>query len=353
MGALQPQLPSSATDGEQQATGTEDRRIASAAARPPRTRSTPVPHGLLQSPDLAARCRCRDQALAAAERLWPLLGKPYYEREGFLLYHGDCRHVLRAMAEREVEVALTVTSPPYNIGKAYEQPLELQDYVEWCAEWTHEVGLVTERQGAFWLNLGYLPVEGKGRAVPIAYLLWDRTPFFLQQEVVWHYGAGVAAKRCFSPRNEKWLFFTRDPDAYVFHLDDVRDPNVKYPNQKKNGKFRCNPLGKNPSDVWQIPKVTTGAQRSSRERTAHPAQFPLQVVDRIVKVSSSPGQLVLDPFSGSGSTGIAAVGNGRPYLGIEIREDYCRASVERFEHYLSLRDQSAEHNASGSSISGS
>lgn len=298
-----------------------------------------MPHGLLQSVDAAARSRCGERALAAAERLAPLLGKPFYEREGFVLYHADCRHVLRAMAEQGVKAALTVTSPPYNIGKAYEQPLDLRDYVAWCAEWSREVGLVTEPQGAFWLNLGYLPVQGKGRAVPIAYLLWDRTPFFLQQEVVWHYGAGVAAKRCFSPRNEKWLFFTKDPDAYVFHLDDVRDPNVKYPNQKKNGKYRCNPLGKNPSDVWEIPKVTTGAQRSSRERTAHPAQFPLKVVDRIVKVSSNPGELVLDPFSGSGSTGIAAVGNGRAYLGIELREDYCRATVERFERYLSLRDQ--------------
>ena len=101
------------------------------------------------------------------------------------------------------------------------------------------------------------------------------------QEIVWKYGAGVSAKRRLSPRNEKWLFYVKNPDDYTFNLNEIRDPNVKYPNQKKNGKFRCNPLGKNPSDVWEFPKVTTGSNRSSKERTGHPAQFPLSVVLRV------------------------------------------------------------------------
>jgi adenine-specific DNA-methyltransferase len=126
-------------------------------------------------------------------------------------------------------------------------------------------------------------------------------------------------------------------------LDDIRDPNVKYPNQKKNGKFRCNPLGKNPSDVWEIPKVTTGKHRSSRERTDHPAQFPLAVVERIVRASSNLIDLVFDPFAGSCSTGIAACGLGRRFLGIEAREDYCELAVERFKQFLkerrAIRDQ--------------
>jgi adenine-specific DNA-methyltransferase len=122
----------------------------------------------------------------------------------------------------------------------------------------------------------------------------------------------------------------------------VRDPNVKYPNQKKNGKLKCNPLGKNPSDVWAFPKVTTGDKRSSRERTSHPAQFPLRVVDRIVKVSSGPHDLVMDPFSGSGSTGIAAVGNHRLYLGFELRGDYCRLAAERFERFVAEKARGAD-----------
>jgi adenine-specific DNA-methyltransferase len=173
--------------------------------------------------------------------------------------------------------------------------------------------------------------------VPIPYLLWDRSPFYLLQEIVWSYGAGVSSRRRLSPRNEKWLFYVKNSENYTFNLDDIRDPNVKYPNQKKNGKFRCNPLGKNPSDVWEFPKITTGKDRSSRERTNHPAQFPLAVVERIVRASSNSFDLVFDPFAGSCSTGIAACALGRRFLGFEAREDYCKLAVERFKEFLKER----------------
>lgn len=299
--------------------------------------SSAFPLSLLRPVDARLRVQSIDAGRRIAENLNAAVGKPYYEREGIVLYHADCRVILQAMAERGIDVALTVTSPPYNIGKEYEEPLPLSDYLRWCVDWAHDVARVTRATGALWVNLGYVSVEGRGRAVPLPYLLWDRIPFYLQQEVVWHYGAGVATKRVFSPRNEKWLFFTKSPDAYVFQLDAVRDPNVKYPRQRKNGKLRCNPLGKNPSDVWQFPKVTSGSGRRSRERTAHPAQFPLSIVDRTIKVSSHPGDVVLDPFSGSGSTGIAAIGNGRSFIGIEIRDDYCKLAADRFEDFLCLR----------------
>jgi len=197
---------------------------------------------------------------------------------------------------------------------------------------------MTQPRGAFWLNVGYLEVKSKGLCVPIPYLLWDKSPFYLLQEIVWKYGAGVTAKRLLSPRNEKWLFYVKNQKQYTFNLDDIRDPNVKYPNQKKNGQYRCNPLGKNPSDVWEFPKVTTGAKRSSKERTGHPAQFPLRVVERIVKACSNPLEVVLDPFAGSCSAGIAAVGLGRIFLGIEIMPDYCDMAVERYEVFKKERD---------------
>lgn len=265
------------------------------------------------------------------------MGTPYYAKDGFILYCGDCIEFLEKMRNSNIRADLTVTSPPYNIGKEYENNRDLDDYLAWCERWISLVHAVTSDTGAFWLNLGYLEVSGKGLCVPIPYLLWNRTPFYLLQEVVWQYGAGVTTQKRFCPRNEKWLFYVRDPNLFTFNLDAVRDPNVKYPNQKKNGKLRCNPLGKNPSDVWSFPKVTTGNKRSSKERTDHPAQFPLSVVDRIIKASSNLSEVVLDPFSGSASAGIAAVGTGRMYIGFEIREDYCELAVERFETYLEER----------------
>ena len=146
------------------------------------------------------------------------------------------------------------------------------------------------------LNLGYVSVDRKGKAVPLPYLLWPYIPFFLIQEIVWNYGAGVATRHSFSPRNEKFLWCVKDSENYVFNLDRVRDKDVKYPNQKKNGKLKCNPDGKNPTDVWTFPKVTSGSQRASPERTPHPAQFPIAVIERIIEACSNEGDIILYGF---------------------------------------------------------
>ena len=269
---------------------------------------------------------------AAGDRLAAIattLGPPAYRTDNVALYHGDALEFLSALPPSLVD--LTVTSPPYNIGKSYENKLELEDYVDWCEQWMRQIHMATTATGACWLNVGYLQVPGRAKALPIPYLLWNRVDFFLVQEVVWHYGAGVASRRSFSPRNEKFLWFVKDEKRYMFDLDAVRDPNVKYPNQKKNGKLKCNPLGKNPTDVWAFPKVTSGANRSAQERTSHPAQFPLVVVDRIVKACSRSGDLVLDPFVGSGTTAEAALLLGRAVVGFEIRRDYIEIARRRLE----------------------
>jgi len=233
---------------------------------------------------------------------------------------------------------LTVTSPPYNIGKEYEATRSIEEYIRWSEHWIEEVYRLTNSNGAFWLNLGYLALRERARAIPIPYLIWDKVPFFLMQEIVWNYGAGVATRQSFSPRNEKFLWYVKDAGRYTFNLDDVRDPDVKYPHQKKNGKLRCNPLGKNPSDVWQIPKVTSGTNRSSAERMPHPAQFPVALIDRIVRACSDPGDLILDPFLGSGTSAEVALHNGRSVIGFEIDSFYLAAAIERLERYRAHAD---------------
>jgi adenine-specific DNA-methyltransferase len=257
------------------------------------------------------------------------LGPAAYDRHNVLLYEGDCMDLLQRLPEGVIE--LTVTSPPYNIGKAYETQLHVDDYIDWCQSWIDGIYRVTSQSGAFWLNLGYIALPGRARAVPIPYLLWNRVRFYLVQEIVWHYGAGVAARRAYSPRNEKFLWYARDPDDFYFDLDAVRDPNIKYPNQFKNGKRKVNLAGKNPSDVWTFPKVTSGRDRSSRERTPHPAQFPFAVVERIVRGSSPEGALVLDPFMGSGTTAEVALRLCRPVVGFELRADYIQIAINRVE----------------------
>jgi adenine-specific DNA-methyltransferase len=255
------------------------------------------------------------------------LGPAAISSNDVLIYHSDCVGALSKLPKNLFN--LTITSPPYNIGKEYERSLPLPEYLKWSEEWISQVHRVSSKNGSFWLNLGYIAVEDKGKAIPLPYLLWPHIPFFLVQEVVWNYGAGVAARHSFSPRNEKFLWYARDQDNYVFNLDNVRDKDVKYPNQKKNGKLKCNPLGKNPTDVWNFPKVTSGSQRASVERTAHPAQFPIAIIERIIEACSNEGDLILDPFMGSGTTAEAALRLGRKVIGFELRADYIEIASQR------------------------
>ena len=270
--------------------------------------------------------------MGSMDKIKKILGKPYYENDGCVIYCADSIDSMKKINDTLID--LTITSPPYNIGKEYETNLALHEYIKWSRDWIKGVYDITKPNGTFWLNVSYLPISGKGKAVPIPYLLWDKTDFYFIQEVVWNYGAGVAGRKFYSPRNEKLLWYVKNEQDYTFNLDSVRDPNVKYPNQKKNGKLKCNPIGKNPSDVWQIAKVTSGKNRSSAERTSHPAQFPIALIDRVLKASSNPGDLVFDPFLGSGTSAIVALSNQRKFIGIEIDKRYCDIAIKRIESHL-------------------
>ena len=265
------------------------------------------------------------------------LGKPYYEKDFVLLYNIDCIAALKILPRNYIDLVLT--SPPYNIGKEYEKVLPIEDYIDWSSSWLNEIPLILKENGAFWYNLGYVPFKDSARALPLVYLLWDKVKMYLMREIVWNYGAGVACKKTLSPRNEKWLWYVNNKDDYTFNLDAIRDPDVKYPNSKKNGKLRCNTLGKNPSDVWQIAKVTSGFNRSSEERTNHPAQFPLDLIDRITLGFSNENDILLDPFMGSGTTAISALKNRRNVIGFEIREDYCELQAKRIDSYFLEQSQ--------------
>lgn len=259
-----------------------------------------------------------------------VLGKPYYRDDRVILYNMDALKGMEKLSSLK-NIDLTVTSPPYNIGKEYEKTLSVEEYIVWSEKWMKLVYENTTDNGSFWLNIGYMSIKNKGKAVPISYLIWDKNDFFMIQELVWNYGAGVASKKSLSPRNEKVLWYVKNEKNYTFNLDDIRDPNVKYPNQKKNGKIRVNPLGKNPSDVWQIPKVTSGKNRSSQERVPHPAQTPSELFKRIILASSNIDDLVLDPFMGSGTTAVVAKSLQRYCLGFELNSDYLDIAIDRIK----------------------
>ena len=272
----------------------------------------------------------------AFERIKEILGTPFYECKYGMIYNMDCERALSML--KEVGFSSTITSPPYNIGKAYEQIMPLDDYVSWLAGISKDIYRLTKPDGSYLLNIGYLSIPDKGRAVPISYLLWDKSPFYLNQEIIWHYEAGVSAKRYLSPRNEKILWYVKDKDNFTFNLDAIRDPDVKYPNQKKNGRLRCNSIGKNPSDVWNIAKVTSGKDRSSEERTSHPAQFPEDLIKRLMLGFTNEEDLVLEPFLGSGTVGAVAVDLNRRFLAFEIDKAYCEIAKRRIFRKIQERE---------------
>lgn len=261
------------------------------------------------------------------------LGSPYFENDTCLLF---CIDTLLAQKNIDEKIFDTIiTSPPYNIGKEYEQNKSIKDYINWSAEWICDSSRLLKDNGEMLLNLGYVKMDDTGRAIPIPYLLWDKIPMYLNQEIVWNYSAGVACKNYLSPRNEKILWYVKNKDHYTFNLDPIRDKNVKYPNSKKNGKLRVNTLGKNPSDVWEIAKVTTGKNRSSAERTSHPCQFPIDLIDKLILGFSNEDDIIFDPYMGSGTTFESCIKNKRFCVGFEIKKDYCDIIIERINNLTS------------------
>lgn len=253
---------------------------------------------------------------------------PQFDPEAdFVLFEGDCRDLLPTIPDGFVK--LVVTSPPYNLGKPYEQRLELGEYVRQQREVIEECVRVLDEAGSICWQVGNYVRDSE--IVPLDILLY---PVFadlglrLRNRIVWHFGHGLHASKRFSGRYEVILWFTKG-DEYTFNLDAVRVPQ-KYPRKRyykgpKRGQFSGNPLGKNPSDVWEIPNV----KANHVEKTIHPCQFPVELIERLVLALTDEGDWVLDPFIGVGTTAIAALMHGRRAIGAEIVPEYVEVARER------------------------
>src|SRR6266516_2016582 len=212
----------------------------------------------------------------------------------------------------DASAQLVVTSPPYNIRKSYEPTQRrMLAYLREQAAIFQEAIRITKTGGSICWQVGH-HVNGHGQIVPMDMLLYpvlrrfQRQGVYLRNRIIWHFEHGMHPSRRFSGRHEMLLWFTKG-DAYRFHLDRVRVPQ-KYPGKRayrgpKKGSFSGNPLGKNPGDVWVFPNV----KGRHVEKTGHPCQFPIELVDRLVDALTDEGDLVVDPFVGVGTT-VAAAG---------------------------------------------
>ena len=244
----------------------------------------------------------------------------------------ECVDNLEFLAALPAEtIQLIVTSPPYNLGKSYERRTVLDQYLADQRAVIAECVRVLRPSGSICWQVGN-HVDA-GEIFPLDTLLY---PVFkehglrLRNRIVWYFGHGLHCSRRFSGRYEVILWFTKG-DEYTFNLDAVRIPS-KYPNKKhfkgpNAGQLSGNPLGKNPADVWEIPNVKS----NHVEKTIHPCQFPVELVERLVLALTSRGQKVLDPYMGVGSAIVAALKHGRIGYGCEIVDEYVEIAWKRFQ----------------------
>ncbi len=249
-----------------------------------------------------------------------------------VVHLGDCLGILRSCPHETFR--LIVTSPPYNIGKEYEKRLDIKSYLEQQATVIKECVRVLKSDGSICWQVGNY-VDG-GSIIPLDTILY---PIFaslglkMRNRIVWHFEHGLHCSRRFSGRYETIIWFTKS-DNYVFALDPVRIPQ-KYPGKKyfkgpKVGKYSCNPLGKNPGDIWMIPNVKS----NHVEKTDHPCQFPVELIERLVLSMTRPDDWVFDPFLGVGTSIIAAIRHGRRGAGSEIVPRYVDLARQRIRQEM-------------------
>ena len=241
-----------------------------------------------------------------------------------------CQNNLEFLADIPSDtVKLIVTSPPYNIGKRYEKRTSLESYVEAQMRVIDKCVRVLHPNGSICWQVGNH--VDKGEVFPLDIVLYEifkRHGLKLRNRIVWHFEHGLHCSKRLSGRYETILWFTKSDD-YTFNLDTIRTPS-KYPGKKyfkgpKKGQLSGNPLGKNPGDVWIFPNV----KNNHVEKTIHPCQFPVELVERLVISLTNPLDVVLDPYMGVGSAVIGAIKHNRFGYGCDVVQEYVDIALER------------------------
>jgi adenine-specific DNA-methyltransferase len=253
----------------------------------------------------------------------------------FVRLHNDAQAIMKCQDNLafmrplpDASMKLIVTSPPYNIGKRYEKRSPIDEYVQQQAQVISECVRLLHCEGSLCWQVGN---HVNGEIFPLDIVLY---PIFkehglkLRNRIIWHFEHGLHCSKRLSGRYETILWFTKSDD-YTFNLDPIRVPS-KYPGKKyfkgpKRGQLSGNPKGKNPGDVWIFPNV----KNNHIEKTIHPCQFPVELVERLVLSLTNEGDSVFDPYVGVGSSVIAAVKHDRTGYGCDIVQEYVDIAWER------------------------
>jgi len=262
-------------------------------------------------------------------------------RSDYKMILGDTLENLKKIENEKFD--LIITSPPYNVGKEYEVKKSIEKYLEEQEEVIEELIRVTSLEGSICWQVGNYVNKREVFPLDIFYYpIFKKYGLKLRNRIIWHFGHGLHASKRFSGRYETILWFTKS-DNPIFNLDDVRVP-AKYPGKRhfkgtKKGQLSGNPKGKNPSDIWEIiikdwekelwniPNVKS----NHPEKTEHPCQYPIELVERCILALTNEGSWILDPYAGVGSALLAGIKNNRNVVGIEKEERYVAIANERIQ----------------------
>ena len=257
--------------------------------------------------------------------------------------HGDASKTLDELINKKKKFKLVVTSPPYNMDREYEKNVSLEKYIKEISEVIGKLIKLLDKKGSICWQVGnYIHPKTK-EIIPLDifyHQLFKENGLFLRNRIIWHFEHGLHASQRFSGRYEVIMWYTKS-NNYTFNLDSVRIP-AKYPGKtyyrgEKKGQISGNPKGKNPSDVWKI--VTKdwkkeiwnipNVKAKHREKTIHPCQYPVELIERCILALTKKNDWILDPYAGVASSLIAALKNGRNSIGIEKYKKYLNVGEKR------------------------
>ena len=272
-----------------------------------------------------------------------IINNKYSKTSDIVVFHGEAFDFIKSIPKKSIN--LIITSPPYNVGKEYEENKNINSYIKEQSKIIPLLCKVLDDQGSICWQVGNYVKNGEVFPLDIIYYrLFKDQNMYLRNRIIWRFGHGLHANKRFSGRYETILWFTKS-DNYIFNLDTVRIP-AKYPGKRysrgpNKGKISGNPKGKNPSDfwevserswisewedsIWEIPNV----KANHVEKTNHPCQFPVALVERCVLALTNENDRVLDPYMGVGSTLLAALLHNRRALGSEKEKQYIDIAIDR------------------------
>jgi adenine-specific DNA-methyltransferase len=263
------------------------------------------------------------------------------------MYLGDVLDFLKTLPDDIIK--LVISSPPYNIGKEYEEKKDFDEYLDFQRRVIVELKRVLTNDGSICWETGNIVWKGERSEIEpldIAfYPIFKSLDFKLRNRIVWQFNSGLNCTYRYSGRHEMISWYTKSDD-YQFNLDDVRVPQ-SVPNKRawkgdNVGMLTSNPLGKNPGDYWEFiidewnKKVwkITNVKSGHPEKTEHPCQFPIELCERCVLAHSNPGDIVFDPFAGVGSTLLAAIIHDRKAFGVDKEKKYVDLTIDRVHDLL-------------------